>query len=145
MKIICNCIPLIVPQKVCKHWYNLLKNFNPLNTPYAQDLIARKDEKTANFKGTLLHEASEKGDIIKAMILIKGDADVNALDFFYKTPLHDAAFEGKTEIVNLLIKNGADLNVREKWGRTPLYLAEKQGYTDIVKLLCEAMKNLDDV
>ncbi len=59
-------------------------------------------------------------------------ADLNARDYYNRTPLHRAVVGDKKEIVELLIARGANVNAKDKHGSTPLSHASD---LEIVKLL----------
>ena len=59
---------------------------------------------------TLLHDASQFGQMEVAELLIARGADLNAKDKVGATPLHYAALGGHIGIINLLVAKGAELN-----------------------------------
>ena len=50
-------------------------------------------------------------------------ADINAADYYGRTPLHWAAEHNKPEVAKVLLANGAQVNVRTKNGQTALAFA----------------------
>ena len=59
---------------------------------------------------SLLHSASEHGDLNLVKKLLQYVADVNCRDPEKQTPLHYASLKGKADIVKFLIENGAEIN-----------------------------------
>lgn len=62
---------------------------------------------------SLLHLASENGNLNVLKLLISKQADVNILDKHKRTPLHYASINGHNDIVNYLISNGATINLTD--------------------------------
>lgn len=56
--------------------------------------------------------AAVNGNADVARILIKNDANINAIDVDGKTPLMIAVINGHQKLVELLLKNDADLNIK---------------------------------
>lgn len=52
-------------------------------------------------------------------LLLKHNADINALGYQNNTPLHEAALNKKLECVTFLIANGVNQNVRNLFGILP--------------------------
>jgi hypothetical protein len=73
---------------------------------------------------TPLTKAAEAGDAGSVEKLIAARADVNAKDWWGRTPLIHAFDHGvKHEIVEELVAAGADVNAHDNGGNTPLLLA----------------------
>ncbi len=72
---------------------------------------------------TVLHAASERGNVKEVKRLLDAGADVNVKDMYGETPLHKAADAGYSAVADLLIKHGADIMAQDMDGRTPLHLA----------------------
>ena len=76
--------------------------------------------------GTLLHWASERGDVRVIELLaragVDAGADIHARDLQGRTPLHRAAARGyHPAIIVSLLAAGADLGARDLDGNTPLH------------------------
>jgi len=85
---------------------------------------------------TLLHDMAQKGDILKAELLIKYGADIDAVDEEYQsTPLGMAARWGHVEMVNYLLAQGADPNKAGASWATPMAWGKKKGFVEIEKIL----------
>lgn len=87
---------------------------------------------------TALHRAISVNDVQKSEALIRGGADVSAVNRYGVTPLSLAAGNGNARLIDALITSGAnpktaDASLRE--GRTLLMLAARTGSADAVKLL----------
>ncbi|XP_019855630.1 PREDICTED: ankyrin repeat, PH and SEC7 domain containing protein secG-like [Amphimedon queenslandica] len=105
----------------------------------AVDILLTNGARTdvvSKYHGTPLHCASQTGnaDIIK-LLIIKGSADVNAVDKDNSTPLFIAVKSGSIEAVDILLTNGARTDVVSKYHGTPLHCASQTGNADIIKLL----------
>lgn len=74
-------------------------------------------------RATPLHCACKQGAYGNAELLLKRNADPNALDVRRNTPLHVASAQGYTGIAQLLVKHGADPNLLNAEGMTPAQLA----------------------
>jgi ankyrin repeat protein len=84
-----------------------------------------------------LHDAAQKGDIVKVRQLLEQGMDVNARDNYKDTPLHEAVDRANTDVAKLLIEKGADVNARGHHQKTPLHKAAIRANTDVAKLLIE--------
>jgi len=70
---------------------------------------------------TILHNMAPKGDIQKAELLIKHDAEINSVDEEYQsTPLSMAVRWGHSTMVEFLVNQGADPNKSGASWATPL-------------------------
>lgn len=85
---------------------------------------------------TILHDMAQKGDIEKAVLLLKHGADINPVDEEYQsTPLGMATRWGHIEMVEFLLKQGADPTKSGAAWSTPLAWAIKKGHSEIAHLL----------
>jgi hypothetical protein len=96
-----------------------------------------RDPDELNGHKTPLYDASGRGNLKVAQVLIKHGADANAKRSFGWRPLHFASNNGRLEIVRLLVSSGADLNARDNDGWTPLFLASVEGHREVVRVLLE--------
>jgi len=88
---------------------------------------------------TILHNMAQKGDIQKAELLIKHDAEINSVDEEYQsTPLGMAVRWGHSTMVEFLLNQGADPNKSGASCATPLAWAKKKGHTNIERILRKA-------
>ena len=84
-----------------------------------QKLLNSKDSNKGS--KTVLHKASEQGDLSKVEFLIQLGAQVDAIDEDQATPLH---YANSFEVVNCLVNNGANVESKDIDGQTPLYYAD---------------------
>ena len=85
--------------------------------------LGEADAKDTTIFGTsLLHSASQSGNIDLVQLLIQEGADVNAKDEDGDSPLHGAMAIGDNyDIARIMIENGADCSDQAVDGRTPLH------------------------
>jgi hypothetical protein len=77
---------------------------------------------------TALHLAALQGGPDVVRILLKHNADPNALNEQHQTPLHLAiSGDGDLEVIKLLVNAGAKLNIPNNEGITPVRLASIRG------------------
>ena len=86
---------------------------------------------------TSLHVAARNGKINEAKALLGKGADVNARNFYGRTPLHFASEEGRNSLIRLLVEKGADVNAQDICKNTPLHLAASSGHVLAVKFLVQ--------
>ena len=84
---------------------------------------------------TLLHIASENGQLPSVKYLLKIGARVNVMDDDGRTPLSLAAQRGHQQVVKLLLGRGANPRIKDKYGKTPLDWASFMGHKQVVRLL----------
>ena len=88
---------------------------------------------------TILHDMAQKGNLLKAELLIKYGADINPVDEEYQsTPLGMAARWGHLEMVKYLLQQGADPCKAGSLWATPIAWARKKGFADIEETLIKA-------
>ena len=88
---------------------------------------------------TLLHDMAQKGNLLRAKLLVEYGANLNAIDDEYRsTPLGLAARWGHLEMSRYLLDQGADPGkAGADWSR-PLAWAEKKQHFQILQLLLDA-------
>lgn len=84
---------------------------------------------------TPLHWAAFNGDEKMAQLLLKKEANVNAVDVDGFTPLHRVARMGNEKMAQLLLKAGADVNAVDLDGMTALKIAQASNQTGVADLL----------
>ncbi|HVF48050.1 MAG TPA: ankyrin repeat domain-containing protein [Pyrinomonadaceae bacterium] len=87
---------------------------------------------------TLLHDMAHANDLEKAELLVRHEANIDAVDDEYlSTPLGFAARWGNADMVQYLIDNGADTDRSgAPWSR-PIEWAKSGGHDEIVGILSE--------
>ena len=70
------------------------------------------------FDSTLLHIASEKGELEDIQVLIEAGANVDARGDLGNTPLHAAAMSGQAESVKILLQHGANPALTNELGQS---------------------------
>src|SRR3989344_366897 len=80
---------------------------------------------------TPLHWAAFNGDEKMAQLLLKKEANVNAVDVDGFTPLHRVARMGNEKMAQLLLKAGADVNAVDLDGMTALKIAQASNQTGV--------------
>ena len=86
---------------------------------------------------SVLHYASENGDVEFVWLLLKHNADLNLLNAEGQTPLVLSSAEGHLAICRHLVQGGANVNALDNNGRTPLWNASHFGHLDVVRYLID--------
>lgn len=88
---------------------------------------------------SLLHLASEHGDLEVVDELIERGSNVNRKNSLLVTPLHLAVKNNHIKVVLRLLSNGVDIDSKDKYNCTPLFYAvEAEGIDiDVIRLLME--------
>ncbi|CQD08614.1 ankyrin repeat domain protein [Wolbachia endosymbiont wPip_Mol of Culex molestus] len=95
---------------------------------------------------TLLTIAAENGHASVVEVLLKAEANVNAVDSNkWFTPLHVAAENGHASVVEVLLKAKANVNAVGIEGCTPLHVAAENGHASVVEVLLKAEANVNAV
>jgi len=88
---------------------------------------------------TLLHDMAQKGNLQKAELLVKYDAQIDPIEEEYQsTPLGMAVRWGHEEMVKYLLSQGADPNKSGAGWSTPLAWARKKDHPMIAEILIKA-------
>jgi ankyrin repeat protein/L-ascorbate metabolism protein UlaG (beta-lactamase superfamily) len=86
--------------------------------------------------GNDLHDAIQKGDVVKVKTLISNNKElIHMKSEKGETPLHLAVQNRSQEIINFLISQGADINAKDSEGNTPLITALALRKADTAKFL----------
>jgi ankyrin repeat protein len=81
-------------------------------------------------------KAVEDDDLVKAKVLLKTGANVNAKGkYFGRRALFDAVRSGNKEMLQLLLDAGADVNARDNEGNTAIMNTYTQATAEIVRML----------
>ena len=76
-------------------------------------------------ESTILHEATEAGDIEAVKLLLDAGMRVDVVNRSHNTALHRASYEGYLDIVKLLVSRGANVNALSRFNTTALDYALK--------------------
>lgn len=101
------------------------------------------DIRDLEYGRTSLIWAAEDGHEDAVQLLLKWNANVNALDLHGRTPLLQAAANGHKDVTKQLLAANAHIECRDFSGHTPLILAAKAGFDSVVRSLLEAGADLD--
>ncbi|XP_059176236.1 ankyrin-3-like [Physella acuta] len=82
------------------------------------------------------HPAHKSVEVVN--VLLKGGANVHAVDEDDRTPLHISAIYGDLDIVNSLIKAGSNINVTDKFGNTALLMSLLYNNKEVSKYCIES-------
>ncbi|XP_059176234.1 serine/threonine-protein phosphatase 6 regulatory ankyrin repeat subunit B-like [Physella acuta] len=80
----------------------------------------------------------EKKSVEVVNVLLKGGANVHAVDEDDRTPLHIASIFGDLDIVKSLIKAGSNINAVDKFGNTPLFFSLLYNHRELAKYLIKS-------
>eukprot|EP00232_Nephroselmis_pyriformis_P027719 CAMPEP_0182869316 /NCGR_PEP_ID=MMETSP0034_2-20130328/9860_1 /TAXON_ID=156128 /ORGANISM="Nephroselmis pyriformis, Strain CCMP717" /LENGTH=185 /DNA_ID=CAMNT_0025001767 /DNA_START=45 /DNA_END=602 /DNA_ORIENTATION=- len=79
------------------------------------------------FTVSVLHLASQVGDLAVVELLLQHNADMSAVDGQSRTPLHYAVLHEKNEVAKVLLRRGANARARDCNGKTALDCAMETG------------------
>ncbi|KAG7470029.1 hypothetical protein MATL_G00135180 [Megalops atlanticus] len=89
--------------------------------------------------------AAGKGsdDVIRTMLDLKPDIDINMADKYGGTALHAAALSGHVSTVRLLLERGAMVDSLDVMKHTPLFRACEMGHRDVILTLIKGEARVD--
>ncbi|XP_053343434.1 inversin isoform X2 [Clarias gariepinus] len=89
--------------------------------------------------------AAGKGsdDVIKIMLELKRDLDINMTDKYGGTAMHAAALSGHVSTVRLLLEKGAMVDPLDVMKHTPLFRACEMGHRDVILTLIKGGARVD--
>ncbi|XP_030641261.1 inversin [Chanos chanos] len=89
--------------------------------------------------------AAGKGsdDVIRTMLDLKKDLDINMADKYGGTALHAAALSGHVSTVRLLLERGAMVDPLDVMKHTPLFRACEMGHRDVILTLIKGEARVD--
>ncbi|XP_064006153.1 inversin isoform X1 [Pogoniulus pusillus] len=89
--------------------------------------------------------AAGKGsdDVIKTMLTLKLDIDINMTDKYAGTALHAAALSGHVSTVKLLLEHKAQVDALDVMKHTPLFRACEMGHKEVIQTLIKGGARVD--
>ncbi|XP_071456879.1 inversin isoform X4 [Marmota flaviventris] len=89
--------------------------------------------------------AAGKGsdDVLRTMLSLKSDIDINMADKYGGTALHAAALSGHVSTVKLLLENDAQVDATDVMKHTPLFRACEMGHKDVIQTLIKGGARVD--
>ncbi|XP_058868933.1 inversin isoform X2 [Acipenser ruthenus] len=89
--------------------------------------------------------AAGKGsdEVIRTMLHLKSDIDINMADKYGGTALHAAALSGHMSTVSLLLEHGAQVDSMDVMKHTPLFRACEMGHRDVIQTLIKGKARVD--
>ncbi|CAH6790376.1 Invs [Phodopus roborovskii] len=89
--------------------------------------------------------AAGKGsdDVLRTMLSLKSDIDINMADKYGGTALHAAALSGHVSTVKLLLDNDAQVDATDVMKHTPLFRACEMGHKDVIQTLIKGGARVD--
>uniref|UniRef100_A0A8D1DA73 Inversin n=1 Tax=Sus scrofa TaxID=9823 RepID=A0A8D1DA73_PIG len=89
--------------------------------------------------------AAGKGsdDVLRTMLNLKSDIDINMADKYGGTALHAAALSGHVSTVELLLENNAQVDATDVMKHTPLFRACEMGHKDVIQTLIKGGARVD--
>ncbi|XP_050565152.1 inversin isoform X3 [Cygnus atratus] len=89
--------------------------------------------------------AAGKGsdDVIRTMLNLKLDIDINMTDKYAGTALHAAALSGHVSTVKLLLEHNAQVDALDVMKHTPLFRACEMGHKEVIQTLIKGGARVD--
>ncbi|XP_006864807.1 PREDICTED: LOW QUALITY PROTEIN: inversin [Chrysochloris asiatica] len=89
--------------------------------------------------------AAGKGsdDVLRTMLTLKSDIDINMADKYGGTALHAAALSGQVSTVKLLLENDAQVDATDVMKHTPLFRACEMGHKEVIQTLIKGGARVD--
>ncbi|NWH57769.1 INVS protein, partial [Geococcyx californianus] len=89
--------------------------------------------------------AAGKGsdDVIRTMLALKLDIDINMTDKYAGTALHAAALSGHVSTVKLLLEHKAQVDALDVMKHTPLFRACEMGHVEVIQTLIKGGARVD--
>jgi hypothetical protein len=120
-------------------WETQLFHAVDIKAPAQAERVLSRRKVSPDCKGekgqTPLIKACAVGDAAMAAVLLRYNANVNAMDDIGYTPLMAASFNGHIDVVKILVSNGADLTIRNQENLTASEAAEEMGFPEIATYL----------
>ncbi|KFQ34199.1 Inversin, partial [Merops nubicus] len=89
--------------------------------------------------------AAGKGsdDVIRTILTLKLDIDINMTDKYAGTALHAAALSGHVSTVKLLLEHNAQVDALDVMKHTPLFRACEMGHKEVIQTLIQGGARVD--
>lgn len=108
-------------------------------------IVTNGVDQADSFGTTAMMEAAMRGDADAVHVLVRHQANVNAVNQSGQSALHHAARNGRIKVVNELISNGADVDGCDEKHWAPLHYAASEGHLEVVAALVERGRASVDV
>ncbi|XP_010612666.1 inversin isoform X7 [Fukomys damarensis] len=103
-----------------------------------------KDDPDLEGRTTFMWAAGKgSDDVLRTMLSLKSDIDINMADKYGGTALHAAALSGHVSTVKLLLENDAQVDATDVMKHTPLFRACEMGHKDVIQTLIKGGARVD--
>ncbi|XP_060055081.1 inversin isoform X2 [Erinaceus europaeus] len=103
-----------------------------------------KDDSDLEGRTSFMWAAGKGSDgVLKTMLGLKCDTDINMADKYGGTALHAAALSGHVSTVKLLLENKAQVDATDVMKHTPLFRACEMGHKDVIQTLIKGGARVD--
>lgn len=92
---------------------------------------------------TILHEAALNQDLKTVEVIVRAEADINAVNRYQETPLQCAIQRNRPDVVEFLLAESADWRLEDHLGQTPLMNASSHGFIEVMKVLIDHGVDVD--
>ncbi|KAL4617062.1 inversin [Arapaima gigas] len=126
--------------------YGAQSNFANTVSVFLQHPSVRDDPDLEGRTAFMWAAGKGSDDVMRTMMSLKKDIDINMSDKYGGTALHAAALSGYVSTVQLLLEHGAMVDALDMMKHTPLFRACEMGHRDVILTLIKggARVNLVD-